>query len=336
MVAVIVVVILLNLTLAAVYFITRGTAKKSGDRRENIAALNIAEAGKEKALADLRNRDLNPPSGQKITPYADVAFGEGTYTVTCSTDVRGDTIFIVSTGICGGDTARVEVIAGMMGIWELWIKGAVTSPTEVKTLGNIIIDGRDHDTNGVFVGTRPTWGVSAGDTVYIGSAASEMGGGTTPPQGTAVDSLNVRMFMDTTGYPTTPEEVLGLAPGALDGDKQSSCPSTPLSGITYLESKCSDYTGSGILIMHNSTGTAELGNFAGTFKGLVIADENKHFNDSSKVIGAVIILSRDVNANTFGNGAAKILYSAEMLDKVSQNIPDLGRRIVTVVSWRQL
>lgn len=335
LVAVLALAIILNLTLLAVYFATRDTSKKSGKRRSAVAALNIAEAGKERVLANIRNRDLVPPETLKITPYIDEPFGTGSFTVSCSTDLWLDTLFLTSIGVAENDTAQLEVIAVLEKPWKNWLRGAVTSRNPVNTLGDIIIDGRDHDTSGNVLGTGGTYGVSSGGSVVTGSAASTIGGGTTAPQNTVVDSLTVIENMDTTGYPQTPEEFLGLPPGYLDSHLLSSCPSTPLSGITYIDGKCNDYTGSGILICHNSSGTANLGNFKGNFKGLILVDEDKHFNGNDTIIGAVVLLGKKNGGNALGNGTTHILYSSEMLEIVANLIPPTGRRGVTVISWKQ-
>lgn len=331
--AVLALAVILNLTLLAVYFITRGTGKKSGKRRSSVTALNIAEAGKERVLARIRDRDLVPPETLKITPYVDEPFGTGFYTVSCSTDLWLDTLYLTSTGVADGDTVRLEVLAILEKPWKSWLKGAVTARTAIPTLGDITIDGRDHDTSGNLTGTGGTYGVSCGGAVTT-NGSSQIGGGTTAPQQPAVDSLTVLENIDTTGYPQTPEEVLGLPPGELDSFKVSTCPET-FSGITYIEESCDEYPGSGILICHNSSGTASLGNYHGNFKGLIIADEDKHFNDEDTIIGAIIMLGKDAGGNVFGNGAAVILYSAEILERVATLIPPVGRRGVTVVSWRE-
>ena len=335
MVAVLAIIIVLNITLVAIYFTTRQTTKASGRRRSSIAALNIAEAGKERVLARIRDRDLVPPETLKITPYIDEPFGDGTYSVSCSTDRWLDTLYLTSVGVADRDTVQLEIKAILEKPWKYWLEGAVTSRNPVHTLGDIIIDGRDHDTSGNALATGGTYGVSSGGSVTTGSAASTIGGGTTAPQNTVVDSLTVIENMDTTGYPETPEEFLGLPAGYLDSYLQSSCPSTPLSGITYIDGKCNDYTGSGILICHNSSGTANLGNFSGNFKGLILVDEDKHFNGNDTIIGAVVLLGKKVGGNALGNGTTHILYSSEMLETVANLIPPTGRRGVTVVSWRQ-
>jgi hypothetical protein len=327
------------LVMGSLMMTSRLSSKKSQYRRENIAALNIAEAGKEKTLAELRGRNLDPAAGQKITPYADVSFGTGAYTVTCSTNAAADTAYIVSTGVCNQDTARLAVIAtlGPGAAWSKWVKGAVTARTAVSTLGDITIDGRDHDTTGALTGTGGTYGVCAGGSVSVGGS-SQIGGGTTAPQQPGIEGVTVQSNIDTTGYPQTPEEILGLSAGALDSFKISGCPES-ISGIMYTEEEeCKkDPVGEGILIYHNSGRTAGVKNFHGNFKGLVIMDQVKHVNAGAMILGAVMMLGIDVAGNCFGNGKANIHYSSQMLGKVTQSLPATsGRRTVTVVSWREM
>ena len=338
MITILAIAIILNITLLAFFFATRHTNKVTGVRRVNVTSFNIAEAGKEQLLALLRNRDLRPtPSQTDSTVYSDVPFGSGTYTVRYSTNARNDTIRIFSTGKIGGDSASLEVVALLTPFkWRNWIKGAVTARTTVETSGGIVIDGRDHDTTGGLLGTGGTFGVSSGGSVTV-DGSSEIGGGSTPPQTSTIEGETVDSNIDTTGYPRTPEEVLGLPPGALDSYKVSSCPPTPLSGITYIDKSCK-YDGSGILICHNSTGTASLENYNGTFKGLIIADEDKHVNNNSEILGAVIMLGTAVGGNYFGNGNAEIFYSSLMVEQAIKDAYDIAnnRWAIPVVSWREV
>jgi hypothetical protein len=341
MITILAIAIILNITLLAFFYTTRHTNKATGARRIGVTSLNIAEAGKEHVLAQLRDRELRPtPSQTDSIVYSDIPFGSGSYTVRYSTNARNDTIIIFSTGKIASDSAQIEVIALLTPFsWRNWIKGAVTSPNDVASLGNIQIDGRDHDSTGGILATGGTFAVSSGGAVSAGGS-SLMGGGTTPPQATTIEGETVQSNMDTTGYPNTPEEVLGLPPGTLDGFSSSSCPTPPLSGMSYIngDNHCSDLTGSGVLIIHNSSGDANMGNFFGNFKGLIIADEHKHINDYSKVLGAIIMIGRDVGGNVFGNGDARIDYCSILVEQALKDAYDTmnKRWAVPVVSWREV
>ncbi|MBN1760765.1 MAG: hypothetical protein JW863_20720 [Chitinispirillaceae bacterium] len=341
MVMILAIAIILNVTLLAFFFATRHTNKASGARRIDVTSLNIAEAGKEHILAQLRNREIRPtPSQTDSVVYSDLPFASGTYSVRYSTNARNDTITIYSTGKTDNDSARIEVIALLTPLtWRNWVKGAVTSPNNVESNGNIEIDGRDHDPTGALLPFGGTFGVSCGGLATI-QGSSLMGGGTTPPQPATIEGETVESNIDITGYPTTPEEVLGLPPDALDGFITSGCPTPPISGITYIDedSHCGDFTGSGVLIIHNDAGDANMGNFYGDFKGLVIADEDKHVNDYSEILGAVILIGRKLGGNVFGNGDARIHYSSIMVEQAIKDAYDIaGKRwAIPVVSWREV
>lgn len=322
-----------SLVFGAASLSNRYTLKKSRDRKQNVDALSIAEAGKESALAKLRNKDINPPPNTKTVVYSNHPFGNGSFSVSCSTNTACDTILIESSGTAGENTVKLEIVA----IPRTWIKGAVTARTDVSTLGTIRIDGRNYDTTGgifgTLLGTGGILGIAAGGSVSIG-AASSVGGNYTAPQSAPIVKETIVANFDTTGYPETPEEVLGLPPGALDPYKCSTCPPASYVGIVYTETPC-DFAG-GIYILHNSAGNASLGNYHGHFKGLIIADEVQHFNSASSVLGAVFMLGKTAGGNCFGNGTARIHYSSNMLNKIFQSLPTTARKDVDVASWREV
>ena len=111
LVTVVAVAIILNITLVALYFATRNTSKASGNRRENVTALNIAEAGKEKLYSEIRNNIHRPLKNGNMTAYSDVAFGNGAYTVSYRSDANADTLWILSRATGGGRPKTIDVMA---------------------------------------------------------------------------------------------------------------------------------------------------------------------------------------------------------------------------------
>jgi len=337
MLAVLALAVILNITIGAIILSSRYSVKKSAARRGKVSVINIAEAGKEVVLSELRNRIFNPLASTDTLRYSNEPFAEGAYSVRCTTNPQIDTVRIVSTGKIGEDSTRIEVMAyvkpdGM----PKWLRGTVTARTDVSTLGNIEIDGRDYDTNSVFgtlLGSGGTVGVASGGTVSAGGS-SEIGGNSTAPQSTTIPDETVEEHIDTTGYPQTPEEVLGLPPGALDKYKVTSCPSSSFKGIIYSDQPCD--IAEGILIVHNESLTASLDNYHNHFKGIIIADEVKHFNGGSSVLGSVFMLGKTSGGNCFGNGAARIHYSSRIIGKYLKILAENAKRDVTVVSWREL
>jgi Tfp pilus assembly protein PilX len=96
-------------------------------------------------------------------------------------------------------------------------------------------------------------------------------------------------------------------------------------GIVYVNG---NYTqppdnSTGILIVHNASNTANLGNWnGGTFKGLVIADQINKINGNVTIIGGIFAwgsagtVEVDITA-----GTPSVRYSKCILDGLSQNLP---------------
>jgi hypothetical protein len=325
------------IVISSFFFTSRYTIKKGGNRREKIDVLNIAEAGKEEALAMLRSKAFNPAANQNRLLFSNEPFSAGTYSVSCSSNVTLDTVYISSTGTVGPSSITIDVVASIAPApWRKWIRGALTARTAVDLLGNIEIDGRDYDTTGatglLLSPVGGIFGVSSGGAVNQGGS-SDVGGHTTAPTNTKLTGVTVQENIDTTGYPTTPEEVLGLPPGALDAYKTSSCPPSGYKGIIYTDKAC-EFAG-GIYICHNSSGTASLGNYHGNFKGLIIADMDSHINGGATILGAIIFLGKSTGGNCIGNGGATIHYSSQMLNEVTSALGASSRRTVTVLSWSE-
>lgn len=161
---------------------------------------------------------------------------------------------------------------------------------------------------------------------------------------------------DSTNVWHTPEEVLGLPPGALDSYKQSGTqydanqPDT-LSGIIYVTDDfgssgygSGNIQGTGILIVHNPLysprehdpgdplydpvkannpavyGPANVGNInGGTFKGIIIADKVNKINGNVTIYGSVMSMT-EIDVNIVGAGTATIMYSCTAIQTVSNAI----------------
>ena len=158
------------------------------------------------------------------------------------------------------------------------------------------------------------------------------------------------------GYPLTPDLFMGGADAgypegtlkqlAMDGRKGSQYATDPsdlripFHGITYVElADGMDWDGvdfgtsDGVLIVHNSSGTAQITNLnTGTFRGLIIADELVHIH--CRVIGAVVALSPNpVTGNCIGNGTGDVLYSTKALKLANKLGTGTRGDNVAVVSW---
>lgn len=123
------------------------------------------------------------------------------------------------------------------------VLAAVTSDGPVQTLGNINIDGRDHDENNALNGDPGTWGITATQSIDNGGASGSGGNGVAPLQNSpltnqadytyagkdndldgrvdeeAADGVDNdgdgRVDEDTSDFPASPDAFVGVAPGTL-------------------------------------------------------------------------------------------------------------------------
>ncbi|MBD3346305.1 MAG: hypothetical protein GF401_14720 [Chitinivibrionales bacterium] len=179
------------------------------------------------------------------------------------------------------------------------------------------------------------FGVSTCGSVSIGGSSATGGKGKAPDKkGEKPGTVERRPTCE--GYPVTPEEILGLPKGALQKYYTNECPADGYRGLLYTDRDC-DVTGAGIYICHNKWGTAELTNFHGEFRGLIIADRVTKVNGNGKVIGGIITLSDLQGSNKFGNGNARIKYSSSVFNKLDEYCSNLEAAVeVTEISWREL
>lgn len=89
---------------------TQQTIKHSGNRRVDVILLNIAEAGKEDALASLKSGKIEPIANQKIEVTHNPKFNGGEYTVSCSSSLNIDTIWLTSVAMYAGKQKSIEAV----------------------------------------------------------------------------------------------------------------------------------------------------------------------------------------------------------------------------------
>lgn len=339
-------VFLIGLTVMALititYRMTSDTTNSVKKRRENISAFNIAEAGKEFALAELRSGKKVPFPDSTITFYTKNPFSGGYYSVTCYGDENLDTITLTSIGVRGNQSATLEakcLIKYNDFTVSASIDAAVTTRSDVTASGNITIDGRDHDINGNMIGTGTKAIKSCDDITQIGN--SKIGGDGDEPAKDVTDPV-IEEYITSADYPETPEQLLGLPEGALNQFKTSTLPSMPFSGIVYYVPPYDTFNvpnmlgSQGIFIVHNDSRTAKMMNIDGDFTGLIISDQIHHINAGAKIIGAVYTLSEESGTNAFGNGDADILYSSSVIDALSNVTISVADTEYEILSWRQI
>lgn len=340
--------IILTITMSVFFLSSRVTTRSSGIRRESTAALNVAEAGKERFLAELRDDTILP--NQKWTVFKDESLGKGKYTVICSTGANPDTVTILSEGEEGGFNKKIEVIAvrkRMLPIESLGVRipAALLCRGEVELKGTGDIDGRDHPANAQNPGDNigdGVFGVLTCGSFSINGNGSVWGRG----KGPATKKNNYTRLKDTVYrenvfpcvVPSTPEEVLGLLPGALDKYKiKASQFNQPFEGIIYVTESVGNIKdiSKGILIVHNSSCNASINNINANarIEGIIICDDISHINGGATIVGAVVVLSPNQSVVN-GNGA--ILYSRETLDNLDRHVSDMREWSVEQVGWREI
>lgn len=347
MVAVLMIVVLLNITMALVYYTVNSSVKKSGERRVSVATLNSAEAAKEKLYAKIRSGEFKPVPGKRVNVFSGLSYGKGTHSVSCSTNTIGDTLFISASGIERGTAKNLEIVSVFslpLTLPAPNIRGAVTARNDTRLNGGFVADGRDYDSiliNGI-VGPG-VYGVSSCKSLNLQGSSKVGGNGRSPESKKKFEKIRHIVSEENasvTSFFDSPEAVLGLSPGELEKYKVDKLPSSPFHGIYYLtENPGPIHFGnfsSGILILSNSTKTLELkANGNGKFKGIIIADNIDKINGNVDIVGAVVMLSDTKNVNNNANGSATVYYSSRVLNNLGQYCHNLKKNLQEV-SWKEL
>lgn len=325
--------ILLCAVLATMYLFSQFRKKEKTPPEKVLTSYQVAEAGKNHALDKLRSGSLIPSFGSAVSIFKKHSFQKGAYSVFYDANKTLDTLMIRSYGSINDQACAIEIKCARQwtGTPAQKIEAAVTTRSAVTTFGEIRIDGRDWDLYSDSVCAAGVYGVKSCGTFYQ-RGYSEIGGGGKAPRKHAGTGI-VDYHASSVGYPTTPEEVLGVPPGALDKYKTITMPQLPFNGIVYYipdgPFTCPDLKGStGILICHNSKWSATIKNIRGSFNGILIADGVDKVDSGTLIYGAVVTLSEKENSNVFGSGNADIRYSSQIISHVLTSN--------AVVSWKQL
>jgi hypothetical protein len=202
------------------------------------------------------------------------------------------------------------------------VEAAAIANDDATIVGNIVIDGRDHDSSGALAGGSGVYAMSLRGELDFGSSAAGVYAHSDPTEYSKKDytSTQIQESMPADSFASTPEEFFGVASEAFEAYKTATL-TVPFHGLVYVTETVDIHdlgNSSGILIIHNSTSNAELHINAGTFKGLIICDVMKNYE--ADVIGAVVTTGNE--EHNFGTGG-NILYSAQVLsnlDKFCQNL----------------
>lgn len=286
--------------------------------------------------------------------YADLSLGDGTGWVTLEdsstdTSLNAGEVRITAGGGSGESADTVEVLVSLPSV-PPGVHGGITANSTVKTLGGLIVDGRDHDLNGNLVAGAGTMGVSTVQT-FIQSGSSTGGGTAAGVDYSPSDPAAAAVIEQHAAYtfPASPDSVFGYASGTLKAMAQSGANGSqyvtnpanltfPLSGVTYVElasgatwQSMAFGSSSGVLVVHNSAKNAAIKNLnSGTFKGLIIADDIEKIH--ATLIGAVVSLITAPSGNCIGNGNGEIRYSNAALIQAS-TVAAGGGGTLSVLSW---
>ncbi len=343
MVFVLVVAVIGGIVMASFFFTSRLTIKKSGNRRAKVGALNIAEAGKETFYAKLLNdQSFTLQPNASVMVYTDEVFGNGTYSVKCITNADINRVTVQAWGREGANCVKLEVEAEVTPTAPLNfptnIGGLITSRYSVDLTGNVTVDGRDYDSLGNLVGNGG-YGVYTCMNMNINGSAVVGGNGVAPVAKGAIapvrSSVCYEMAPITSSY-SSPEAFLGVPVGSLDRFKVSALPAS-FEGIVYIDGDCTSNdigNSAGILIIHNSTSTAQLHLNKGTFKGLIICDVMDKSNGNFSTLGAIVALGTSKNSK-FGNGNAVLRYSSQVLSNLDYYCKNV-QKMLSELSWKEM
>ena len=261
--------------------------------------------------------------------------------------------------VSGHDTAVVRTVVDLTGgAQPPNVRGAITANADVRTLGTLLVDGREHKINGDLIANSGTLAISTTGIFDPGGNSAVAG----TYQNTDTDTIKtgyeniVEEHAIWDNYPQTPDLFMGGAGAgypegtlkqlAMRGKKGSQYVTDPndlripLHGVTYVELAddatwvgVNFGTSSGILVVHNASGNATIKNLEdGIFRGLIIADEIIHIN--CDIIGAVVALSlAPVVGNCIGTGNGHICYSTKALRLASTTAGRNPGNNLAVVSW---
>lgn len=317
---------------------TSFSTQKISQRRLAVSAFNIAEAGKEHALANVRGENVQLVPNTLTRMFSNQPFEKGFYTVDYLANALLDSLWIKSVGKVREFMDTIQIICTQrrtsISLNPVPL-AAVTTRSDVTTRGRITIDGRDWDpedpSNPIGNGIP---GINYGGIIDQGGNSQIGGMGSAPRRNAGIPIVN-----PISNAPRTPEEALGLEPGELDMMKSNTFPTIPFHDTLIY------YTGgnfqavnlqgsSGVLILHNDTWSAQIKNLHGNFSGIIITDQLVHVNANAMVYGAIFTLSTIPGGNAFGNGNANIRYSAQVIDYVTLNVRIELENSLDVVSWK--
>ncbi len=294
-------------------------------------AFYAAEAGAYRLLDQ-----MNSGGATSLTGSLTNVTGTGNY----SASYDASTGVITSTGSVAASMATAtRTVSVRTKLISPYIRGAISVNGNATLKDNAVCDGRDHDSSGNLTGGSGTYGVSSTGAVVVQGSAKIGGNGIAPanPANSSSYQENASAFAS-----TDPWDIMGVTKAWFDANvtATTTAPTAPWSGIVYYtpsgDWEDANLNGSsGILIVHNTNGTARIRDMNGTFKGLIIADKfRQEKNNSVTILGAVNVCS--VLQNKGGN--MNIHYSSQVLTGLSSLVGSQTsgwKKVIVSSSWQE-
>lgn len=329
--------------------ITNSSSSTMGDYYQVQLAQNVSQSGMSIALQRLQSTSPWSALYNKSFTVNPLLNGWVTYSFKNTVFNGVNCVKITSNGSVGTSTAVnvVYVRPPLPGNnLQSNVKGAVGAATNISVLGNLTIDGENHNIDGTSViggsGTYAIWTTAAvdftrgsgqvGGTIYNApppDPKNPTGGTDWIPRGKKDYNTDVIMQGQSGPLFSGPDSVFGYPRGTLrdiaknGGGQYIKNPAIdkltyPLWGVTYVdlpngyEWDGANLSGSGVVVVHSEATNAVIKNTTGKFSGLVISDDVVHVH--STIVGALVVLTQaPTEGNCVGNGTGSILYSRQAL-----------------------
>ncbi len=271
--------------------------------------------------------------------------------------LTGSRIKIIARGyVPGKDTAVVEAVVNLSASsLSFDMRAAVVARCNLDTRGELIIDGRNFNTNGALVACTGTLAASTTKKFrrkQLSTIGGTYDGADYSPQISYPQFLVEQWVIWEGGFPDTPDKVFGgegagfpegrlkeIAQSGVDGSQYVTNPADlvyPLTSLTYVElpsgkkwDKIDFGESDGVLVVHNSRGNALMKNLRrGKFTGIIITDNIDRIEN--QIIGGIVQLSQ--NASKWA-GWGRIRFSREAIEQALGILQQEGSESPLVVSW---
>jgi hypothetical protein len=334
--------------LAGLIKLNLGSGHNRSDRLSNdkycmSVARTAANSGAQMALGRLR-QNLNWRAGLSHLNLSNATTNVAIADANTDSTLGVDSVRITSQSSFMNQNATVSMLV-VLGhpVFPPNVKSGITARANIGTLGNMLVDGRDHDIDGHVISNQGMDAITTMGTYVCGGSTALCGttdmGLDFGPVRSGYSSIVQEHYVWPGSSPNTPEEVLGgagiglgtddlkaVAQSGANGSQYVTDPSLlhyPLNGVTYVELpdhgvwSALDFgpDSRGILVVHNANRNALMSNLnGGTFRGLLISDDIMHVH--SVIVGGVFVLTTNPAAgNCIGNGSGSVLFSRSSIQQ---------------------